>query len=179
MTSIQIPQLSVETLAREFFQKSVGTWNSQRRYYILKPDVATREVVSIITVEFLEQGCAKLIKLAQDQSLEDKTVLSFGSYVTWESSYTGTSRKPFKGSTIFGGFGNILYRDRGLTTKAPLQAIYSLPTPQTLCLRTEYSGSVFEEEIKLIGENYRTRQTIISRSGQEIMIGQYLEKRIN
>jgi CpeS-like protein len=45
-------------------------------------------------------------------------------------------------------------------------------------LRTEYSGSVFEEEIKLIGSDYRTRQTIISRAGEEQMIGQYFEKRM-
>ncbi|HAC65459.1 MAG TPA: phycobiliprotein lyase, partial [Cyanothece sp. UBA12306] len=50
--------------------------------------------------------------------------------------------------------------------------------PQTLGLRSEYNGSVFEEEIKLIGESYRTRQTIISRAGEEVMIGQYLEKRM-
>jgi CpeS-like protein len=50
--------------------------------------------------------------------------------------------------------------------------------PKTMHLRTEYSGSVFEEEIKLIGAGHRTRQTIISRAGEEIMIGQYLERRM-
>jgi len=45
--------------------------------------------------------------------------------------------------------------------------------------RTEYNGSVFEEEIKQIGANYRTRQTIISRTAEHKMIGQYLEKRIH
>jgi hypothetical protein len=45
-------------------------------------------------------------------------------------------------------------------------------------LKTEYGGSCFEEEIKLIGQKYRTRQNIISRSGEEVMIGQYLEQRI-
>jgi hypothetical protein len=45
-------------------------------------------------------------------------------------------------------------------------------------LRTEYNNSSFEEEIKLIGSNHRTRQTIISRAGQEVMIGQYLECRL-
>ena len=49
---------------------------------------------------------------------------------------------------------------------------------KTLYLRTEYNGSVFEEELKLIGSKYRTRQTIISRAGEELMIGQYLEKRV-
>jgi CpeS-like protein len=47
-----------------------------------------------------------------------------------------------------------------------------------MCLKTEYQGSVFEEEIKLVGEKYRTRQTIISRAGEQVTIGQYLEKRI-
>ncbi|MEH2096143.1 phycobiliprotein lyase, partial [Nostoc sp.] len=40
------------------------------------------------------------------------------------------------------------------------------------------NGSVFEEELKLIGSKYRTRQTIISRAGEQLMIGQYLEKRV-
>jgi hypothetical protein len=53
-----------------------------------------------------------------------------------------------------------------------------LPNPQTLCLRTEYNGSVFEEELKLIGDRYRTRQTIIARAGEQQTIGQYLEKRV-
>ena len=47
-----------------------------------------------------------------------------------------------------------------------------------MCLRTEYNSNVFEEEIKLVGSKYRTRQTIISRAGEEITIGQYLEKRV-
>lgn len=49
---------------------------------------------------------------------------------------------------------------------------------RTLCLRTEYGGNAFEEEIKLIGTQYRTRQTIISRLGEEQLIGQYLEIRV-
>jgi len=48
----------------------------------------------------------------------------------------------------------------------------------TMRLRTEYSGNVFEEEIWLIWTQYRTRQSIISRAGEEQMIGQYLETRI-
>jgi hypothetical protein len=49
--------------------------------------------------------------------------------------------------------------------------------PKTMCLRTEYSSNVYEEEIRLVGSQYRTRQTIISRAGEEQMIGQYLETR--
>jgi len=78
-------------------------------------------------------------------------------------------------STIFGVLGTRLYRDRGFATSKPVTAEYFVNS-QTVCLRTEYNGSVFEEELKLIGRNYRTRQTIISRAGEQQMIGQYLEK---
>ena len=33
------------------------------------------------------------------------------------------------------------------------------PRDRTMVLRTEYNGSVFEEEVKLISDQYRTRQT--------------------
>lgn len=178
MTSIQFAQLPLETLALEFFQNSVGKWHSQRRYYTLKQDAEPQEVVSLIEVCFIEAGAPELIHLAQLHGFEDETALIGGSRVSWESKYTGQSRKPSKGSTIFGILGNILYRDRGFATAAPVTATYFFPNPQTMCLKTEYKGSVFEEELKLIGAKYRTRQTIISRLGEEQMIGQYLEKRI-
>lgn len=173
-----VNQLSIELLANEFFEQSAGRWKSQRRYYTLKQDVEPQEVVSDLTIRFLEQGSPELVKLAQLHQLEDKSALLSGTEVTWESNYTGKSRKPSVGSTIIGVKENILYRDRGFATTEPVIATYSFSNPKTLCLRTEYGGSVFEEEIKLIGDNYRTRQTIISRAGQELTIGQYLEKRL-
>lgn len=110
--------------------------------------------------------------------LEDKTALVCGSQVTWESNYTQPERKPTVGSTVFGVRGNILFRDRGFATPKPISAEYTMRDDKIMHLRTEYNQSVFEEEIKLIGSSYRTRQTIISRAGEEIMIGQYLEKRV-
>lgn len=178
MTFVQVEKLPVELSAAEFFKQSAGRWKSQRRYYTLKQDVEPQEVISLLTVRFLEQGSPELENLAQLHQLADETALWCGSEVTWESNYTGTNRKPSIGSTVFGVKGNILYRDRGFATPEPVIATYSFTNPTTLCLKTEYGESVFEEEIKLIGTNYRTRQTIISRARQQITIGQYLEKRI-
>jgi hypothetical protein len=182
MTLVGITQVSqtvsVESLAVEFFQQSAGVWKSQRRYYTLNKETEPQEVESRLTVAFLQQGAPQLIELAQSHQLDEIDSLIGGSKVTWESNYTGQIRKPSSGSTVFGVKGNILYRDRGFATPNPIIATFSFTNPQTMCLRTEYNGSVFEEEIKLVGKNYRTRQTIISRAGQEIMIGQYLEKRL-
>lgn len=168
----------IEVLAAEFFKKSRGTWKSQRRYYTLNKDVEPIEVVSWLEVKYIEPGAKELRELAKLHDLESENSLKAGSIVSWESNYTGQTRKPSKGSTIFGVLGNKLYRDRGFATSAPITAILSFTNPETMCLRTEYNGSVFEEEVKLIGQDYRTRQTIISRAEEQLTIGQYLEKRI-
>jgi hypothetical protein len=175
-SSISVSQLSNEILAVEFFRLSAGNWRSQRRYYTLSNE-ETQEVVSNITVKFLEPGDAMLMELAKLHHLEADKSFVGGSLVTWESNYTQANRKPSTGKTVFGILGDILYRDRGFATADPVTAQFFFTNSRTMCLRTEYKGSVFEEELKLIGDLYRTRQTIISRAGQEVMIGQYLEKR--
>lgn len=178
MTSrLQIANTVEDSLIAAFFRKSSGNWRSERRYYTL-PDGDTKEVVSVISIRFLEAGCDELLQLEQLHELSDSMHLSCGAYVSWKSSDSVTGRQQSEDSTLFGALGNTLYRDRGFATSKPVTAEFYFPNPQTLCLRTEYKGSVFEEELKLIGENYRTRQTIISRAGEQKMIGQYLEKRL-
>ena len=177
MTIVGTTKIKLESLAVNFFRQSEGRWNSLRRYYTLNKEAEPQEVESQLSIQFLEQGSPELIELAQLHKLDSNNTLVGGTKVTWESNYTGKIRKPSTGSTVFGISGNILYRDRGFATSSPVIATFTFTNPQTLCLRTEYNNSVFQEEIKLIGQNYRTRQSIISRAGQEIMIGQYLEKR--
>ncbi len=168
----------VESRITEYFQRSEGKWYSERRYYTL-PEGDTQEIVSHITIKFLEQGSLELIELAQLHKLDNpETAMICGSHVSWVSQDSVLEKKQSQGSTVFGVKGSSLYRDRGFATTNPIIAKYYLSDPNTLCLRTEYNGSVFEEEIKQIGYKYRTRQTIISRAGEQKMIGQYLEKRI-
>ncbi|MFM2060985.1 MAG: hypothetical protein RLZZ507_655 [Cyanobacteriota bacterium] len=178
MTSLlKIAQTADEQQIAEFFQASEGQWRSERRYYTL-PAGETKEIVSIITIRFLAQGDDELQNLAQLHDLLDLGSLTCGAKVTWESINSHNNKKEASGETVFGALGNILYRDRGFATTKPVTAQYNFPSLKTLCLRTEYNNSVFEEEIKLIGDKYRTRQSIISRAGEQLMIGQYLEKRI-
>ncbi|MEM9486620.1 MAG: phycobiliprotein lyase [Cyanobacteria bacterium P01_F01_bin.116] len=172
---IATPTETLEALATNFFERSAGHWTSQRRYYTLKSG-DTQEVVSDLTIEFLPGSHPTLATLADMHSLDEALVC--GIQFAWESNYISPSRKQSTGSTAFGIRGNILYRDRGFATPKPVVASYQFRDRNTMQLHTEYGGSAFDEELKLVGENYRTRQTIISRAGQEIMIGQYLETRV-
>lgn len=174
---IQPNQLNTASQLADYFRRSVGNWYSERRYYTL-PEGETQEVASEITIEFLEPGCPELLMIAKLHQLDDPTILTCGSKVYWKSSNSVSGKKLSKGSTVFGVSGTLLYRDKGFMTPKPIVAQYDMLDANTLCLRTEYNGSVFEEELKLVGQRYRTRQTIISLSGEQTMIGQYLEKRI-
>ncbi|UBF30360.1 phycobiliprotein lyase (plasmid) [Kovacikia minuta CCNUW1] len=178
---MSIPLQSIYTtqagLVEEFFRRSEGNWHSQRRYYTLNSG-ESQEVLSSLTITFLEQGCPELLKLAQTHDLPPSSPLLCGALTSWDSNYIGPSSKQVSGSTIFGVLGSTLYRDRGFATPNPVTAQFSLPNANTLVLRTQYNNSDFEEEIKLIGSNYRTRQTIISKNNQEVVIGQYLESRV-
>jgi hypothetical protein len=165
-----------EALIATFFKRSSGQWRSERRYYTL-PDGDVQEMVSLITIQYLEQGCEPLRHLARLHGLADETAMICGAEVLWDSTNSVSGRKASQGSTLFGALDNLLYRDRGFATTQPITASFHFTNPETLCLRTEYKGSVFEEELKLIGQKYRTRQTIITRAGEQQMIGQYLEKR--
>jgi len=170
-------RILAEPLVSAFFRSCEGNWRSERRYYTLKSgDV--QEVVSHISIRFLERGCSELLELADLHKLFKEQPLVCGAQISWESNYVQTGKKPVKGSTLFGVRGSKLYRDRGFATAKPVTADFMFRDSRTMVLKTAYDGSSFEEEIRLIGDRTRTRQTIISRSGQEIMIGQYLEQRL-
>jgi CpeS-like protein len=173
---LPLTQTAAESSIAEFFQRSQGNWRSERRYYTL-PEGETQEMLSLITVRYLEPGSPELLHLAQLHELEPSQSLTCGTEVTWDSQDSVSGRRKSRGSTLFGAKGMVLYRDRGFATPKPVTADFYFPNPQTLCLKTEYNDSMFEEELKLIGQQYRTRQTIISRAGEQLMIGQYLEKR--
>jgi hypothetical protein len=174
--SLDTARTLAEPLITAFFQETSGAWRSERRYYTLKSG-ETQEVVSQITIEFLPAGSDPLLELAALHRLDPQQPLICGTTVTWESDYVGTGKKPVVGSTVFGARGTTLYRDRGFATNQPVIAQYLFPDNRTMQLKTEYNDSCFEEEIKLIGQRYRTRQTVIRRAGEELMIGQYLETR--
>jgi hypothetical protein len=174
----QVPLARLDTLVADFFRQSAGHWRSQRRYYTLK-NGETQEVVSHLTLEFLDCGCEQLQVLAGLHDLSDANLITSGILTTWESNYLDPEpQRPTQGSSIFGVAGTLLYRDRGFATSKPVVAEFAMRDAQTMVLRTEYSGNVFAEEVKLIGRQHRTRQTVISRSGEEQMIGQYLETRL-
>ncbi len=169
--------LTTPALTKAFFAKSAGKWRSLRRYYTLNSNHNPLEATTDIDVTYLESGHPDLLKLATLHNLPANQAFDCGAIISWKSQYTNVERKPLEGSTIFGILGNRMYRDRGFSTAKPIVATFQLINENLLRLQTSYNGSHFEEEIKLIGDRHRTRQTITSCAGHEVMVAQYLETR--
>jgi hypothetical protein len=177
MTSLlPLPKTVTASPIAEFFRQSHGDWHSLRRYYLL-PDGKIQNVASFITIHFLERGSNPLRHLAQLHDLNE-TAMYCGAEIIWRSLDADSEQERSAGSTIIGARGATLYRDRGFATPKPVISQFYFSDPKTLCLQTEYNGSTFEEELKLVGQDYRTRQTIVSRAGKQQMITQYMEMRI-
>lgn len=175
MKKAAIATTAVET----FLMESAGNWRSQRRYYTLNSNLdPILEATTDIEVVFLAGDRPELSALAERHQLNQAQPFLCGAQITWAGAYTNIERKPLEGATIFGIRDNLMYRDRGFSTSQPVTAQFELPKPQVLRLFTSYDGSNFEEEIKFVGHKHRTRQTIISKAGRGVMIGQYLETRL-
>lgn len=184
--SVDTARILAEPLVDAFFQETEGEWHSQRRYYTLKSG-ETQTVVSRLSICYLPADSPELLDLAalhelgQNSSsgkMHPSVPLICGAKVQWKSDYVDGPRKSLEGATVFGAKGTTLYRDRGFATAKPVTAQFEFSDSRTMTLKTAYQDSSFEEEIKLVGQRYRTRQTIIFRAKEEVMIGQYLETRI-
>ncbi|NJN74558.1 MAG: phycobiliprotein lyase [Limnothrix sp. RL_2_0] len=174
MKKVAIAKAAVET----FLLESAGNWRSQRRYYTLNSNKDPMlEATTEIEVLFLTGDRPELSPLAELHQLDSAKPFLCGAKVRWTGVYTNIIRKPLEGETIFGIRGDLMYRDRGFSTSQPVTAKFELPNPQVMRLFTSYDGANFEEEIRLVGHKHRTRQTIISKAGRGVMVGQYLETR--
>lgn len=168
---------TVSQLACEFFVRSAGRWLSQRRYYTLSVH-EPQESETTIDIDFLPAGHPELVTLARAHDVPEDVLLA-GTKIRWESRYLTATRKPSVGETTIGvGVDGLLYRDRSFSSPKPVTADLTFIDPETMRLVTVSGQSRFEEEIKLVGSKHRTRQTIASRAGEEVLIGQYLETRI-
>jgi hypothetical protein len=81
MSLSSITNVSKESLAREFLRQSQGKWQSQRRYYTLKQENEPEEVISLLTVQFLESEAPELIKLAELHQLDAGEEIMIGQYL--------------------------------------------------------------------------------------------------
>ena len=137
--------------ALQFLRRSCGNWSSQRRYLY-----APKNEPVNLTTEFqfneLAHGVFEII---------------------WDGKTTGTMELTLQG--------DLMHRSRNYFNEDASASKIEVIDENCIVMFTEYDGTRFREEIRLIEDDmFRLRQTVgySLRTGQPVLVGQYYESRI-
>lgn len=147
-----------------FMERSAGQWLSQRRYLYPRSN----------KLENLSSRLCVTYTVTSELPEEFKTEL------TWETHSVETEKVVSEGEMLTEGRNGKLYRNVGYMSEDPTVSTIKVIDKDCLVFLTSYSGMDFREEIRLIGEDIRLRQTLgrKAKSNDVFLIGQYYETRI-
>lgn len=137
--------------ALQFLRRTVGDWSSERRY-LFAPKL-------------------KPVNMTTEFKFDE---LAYGVFqVVWDGQTSGTMELTLDGDT--------LHRSRDYFGDGANSSKIEVIDHDCIVLRTEYDGTRFREEVRLIEEDcFRLRQTVgyNLKTGQLVLAGQYFETRI-
>lgn len=143
------------TTLKDWFNRTVGSWTSERRYLF---NLGTKKPTSL-TTEF---------------TIAPQSAGDFDFLVDWEGQTEGKMNLKVLDSEI--------HRDIGYFTEEPTVSKVSLIDDDTIVMSTSYDGMTFREEIRLLyNDTVRLRQTTGTndRTGDVTIVGQYFEQRLD
>ena len=133
-------------------RRTCGKWTSERRY-LFAPKLKPVNLVTEFEMAELDLGNNFL--------------------VTWTGQTSGEMKLTLEG--------DILHRSRDYFGDGANSSKVQVIDQDCIVLRTEYDGTRFREEVRLIEEDcYRLRQTVgyDLETGQLVLAGQYFESRL-
>lgn len=145
---------------KSLMRRCAGKWTSQRRYLYPKKDIV-KNLSSELSVEFL-----------------DKEGSDFQANLAWKTTSLESSEVVSEGEMLTESRDGKLYRNVGYMTEDETVCDVHMVDSDCVVFTTEYSGMEFREEIRLIGDDVRLRQTLGTRDGETFLVGQYFETRI-
>lgn len=158
--------------ALEFFQKSAGTWRSQRTTHHLAFRRAEKGGSEIL-VNPLEANDPKVIEICQMHEIEPTTAIG-GAYVKWDGTMAWDKEddENHSGETVFAlvpddvtGRQGKLLRERGYAEVMPVIGRYEIDDEEALVLITEYPSMSSYERFWFPTPNVRMRASTVKRFG--------------
>ncbi len=142
---------------RSWFVRSSGQWTSNRRYF------------------YEASGRNQLVRSELSIEMRPSLERDFAVQLDWTSSGDLESQ----GSMLceYDQADGLLYRNIGYMTEAPTVSRVSRVDADTLVFDTEYDGLKFREEIRLVEDNVRLRQTLGWKRNEIFLAGEYFERR--
>lgn len=147
-------------LFKEFMRRTEGKWVSQRRY--LYPKTSSIENLSSDLV----------VRFEGEEGEEFRVILS------WKTLAVETGKLVSEGEMLTEAKDGKLYRNVGYLSDEPTICEVEMVDADCVVLSTSYCNMNFREEIRLVGEDIRLRQTLGMRGVEVFMVGQYYETRV-
>jgi hypothetical protein len=158
--------------ALEFFQKSAGTWRSQRTTHHLAFRRAEKGG-SEIYVNPLNADDPKVIEICQMHEVEPATAIG-GAYVKWDGTMAWDKEdgETHSGETVFAlvpddetGRKGKLLREVGYVEVVPVIGRYEIDDEEALVLITDYPSMSSYERFWFPAPNVRMRASTVKRFG--------------
>lgn len=155
----------------EFFQKSAGTWRSQRTTHHLafrRAETGTSEIL----VEALAADNPKVVEICQLHEVDPSQAIG-GAFVRWESSMAWDKEdENHEGTTVFALIPDadnnqqgMLLRERGYAEIVPIAGRYHIDEEDALVLVTDYETMTTIERFWFINPHLRLRTSTVQRFG--------------
>ena len=137
--------------ALQFLRRTVGDWTSERRY-LFAPKFKPVNMTTEFKIDELEYGMFQVAWKGQTEGVMELTLID-----------------------------DVLHRSRDYFGDGANSSKVEVVDNDCIVLRTEYDGTRFREEVRLIEEDmFRLRQTVgyNLKTGQLVLCGQYFESRL-
>jgi phycoerythrin-associated linker protein len=154
---------------REFVEKSIGNWRSQRSVHHLAFS-HLEEVKSEIEIISLKNDDPDVIGLCEEHNIDIQLIES-PFRMTWEGESDWDEKEELKGTTILVPIPDTdnqkkgrLLRDKGYAETIPAIAQYEIIEDGTFVLITNYDRASAEEKIWFVNPKLRFRVSMIKTS---------------
>lgn len=155
----------------EFFERSAGTWRSQRTTHHL-PFRRAENGGSYIEVKPLTKDDPKVIEICQMHDVDPSLAVG-GAFVSWEGAMAWDKEgEEHKGTTVFSLIPNPdnpkkgkLLRERGYAEIVPIAGEYEIDENEALVLVTEYDTMSTVERFWFASPKMRVRTSTVKRFG--------------
>jgi CpeS-like protein len=180
ITAPEIIAIEVPRTMAEFFQKSAGTWYTQRTVHHFDAAAQDQSGESNISIEVLAANDLRVHSVCVQHGIDPSQASSGGSFF-WQDNQDTSAPKDDKAAILVdipqsGGRSGQLLRDQGYVERIPVVSRYWFGQDGILTIDTDYENNQGQERCWFINHNFRVRVSNV-RSTNGVYITTYCSER--
>jgi CpeS-like protein len=176
-----LPAIDVPHTMREFFQKSAGTWYTQRTVHHFDAAAQDQSGESNISIEVLTPTDSRVLSVCEQHGIAPHQASSGGSFF-WQDNQDTSAPSEDKAAILVdipsdaSGRSGKLLRNQGYVEKIPVISRYWFGQDGILTIDTDYENNQGQERCWFINHHFRVRVSNV-RSTNGVYITTYCSER--